>query len=137
MRHLLQIPLCLAVTSSLLAGGAQADSPMTAQEFDRYTLGKTFYYAENGAAYGGEEYLPNRRVRWAFKDEDCKDGYWYSQEGQICFVYEDGAAPQCWVFTQADAGLLAVYRDESGETELYEMKISQEPLFCPGPAVGM
>ena len=60
----------------------------------------TLTYAENGQVYGIEEYRPNRRVRWAFVGDTCREGYWYDEGRQICFVYEHdphrnaGASPR-------------------------------------------
>ena len=67
MTRVLLASLLLSLPSALTA-----QSPMSAEEFDAYTQGKTFYYAENGNAYGGEEYLRNRRVRWSFLGTSAK-----------------------------------------------------------------
>ena len=83
------------------AAPLQAEQAMSGAEFDAYTRGKTFYYADGDAPYGGEEYLENRRVRWSFLDGKCKDGTWYESGGMICFVYEEGPDPQCWTFFQS------------------------------------
>src|SRR6056297_3315549 len=57
--------------AALLAGPAFAE--MSAEEFDAYTRGQTFYYgAEGEEPYGAEEYLPGQRVRWSFLDGECQ-----------------------------------------------------------------
>ncbi len=61
MRQLLALVL-IAATPALAA-----DAPMTAAEFEAYATGKTLTYAVGGEVYGAEQYLPGRRVLWAFK----------------------------------------------------------------------
>lgn len=126
-----------AFTILVAAGAANAQTPMTAEQFDAYTRGKTFYYAENGQDYGGEQYLENRRVRWSFLDGRCKEGHWYEEAGQICFVYEDRPDPQCWIFYESAAGLVARFGNDPQATLLYESRQSPKPMMCPGPEVGV
>lgn len=118
-----------------LCGPAHAQ--MSAAEFDAYTHGHTFYYGSGGEAYGGEEYLDNRRVRWSFLDGRCQSGHWYEQDGLICFVYESQPEPQCWSFEQSDSGLIARFAGDNRMSELYEVERSQEPLMCLGPEIGV
>lgn len=122
---------------SIVAAPALAQSPMTAEEFEAYTKGKTLYFAADGMRYGVEEYLSDRRVRWSFLDGECKDGYWYQQGSQICFEYEDNPIPQCWTFYKLDGRLGAVFEAEDGpETELYEVE-GDGKMECLGPKVGV
>ena len=88
---LLLIPLALS-----------AQERLTRNDFDAFTRGQTFYYGYDFEAYGAEEYLDGRRVRWSFLDGECKNGYWYdTSDNLICFVYEVRSdAPQCWAFFQ-------------------------------------
>ncbi|MDK3016123.1 hypothetical protein [Pseudodonghicola flavimaris] len=131
MRISLLIPLCL------LAAPVLAQSPMTAEEFDRYTRGKTLFYGQAGAAYGVERYLEGRRVIWSFLDGNCKYGQWYEEAGQICFVYEDRLDPQCWTFSQGQNGLIARFENDPQATELYEAEDIGEEMICKGPEVGV
>ncbi|MBR9765954.1 MAG: hypothetical protein GYB53_21165 [Rhodobacteraceae bacterium] len=150
-RALLTTPLIGLLLGLPLAAPAQDSPPsgpppgspsqampgaMSAQEFDAYSLGKTFYYGAEGEAYGVEEYLPGRRVRWSFLDGDCKEGHWYEEAGNICFVYEDQPDPQCWSFVQGGSGLTAYFQGGEG-TVLYEMQSSSDPMQCKGPEVGV
>ncbi|MCM2560728.1 hypothetical protein M8756_03310 [Lutimaribacter sp. EGI FJ00015] len=130
MRHLLFALL-------LWPAVAQAQSALSAQEFDALTQGKTFTYAENGEAYGAEEYLPDRRVRWSFLDGKCKEGRWWEENGQICFIYEDNPMPQCWTFFDGARGLTARFENDPAATELYAVDRSDEPLMCLGPEIGV
>ena len=122
---------------ALIAGPLWAAEPMNGAAFDAYTQGKTLVYGRGGAAYGVEEYLANRRVRWSFLDGQCKDGSWYEQAGQICFVYEDRTDPQCWTFTQNASGLIAQFESQPDGVELYEADNAKEPMLCLGPEIGV
>ncbi len=140
MHHLLAaIGLVLrgVLLGLLLGAPALAAERMSAKEFDDYTRGKTFYYGADGAPYGAEEYLDDRRVRWSFLDGECHDGYWYEREGLICFVYENQSEPQCWSFERRAGGLVARFRNDPEMTELYEVRQSRQPLICIGPDVGV
>lgn len=110
---------------------------MDGAAFDAYTRGKTLFYGQNGQAYGAEVYLENRRVKWSFLDGKCKEGFWYEEAGQICFVYEDNPEPQCWAF-HAEAGrLVARFENLPSATELYEADDVGEKMICLGPEVGV
>ncbi|MEM8775819.1 MAG: hypothetical protein AAGF53_12350 [Pseudomonadota bacterium] len=110
---------------------------MSAGEFDAYTRGKTFTYGSNGAPYGAEEYLEDRRVRWSFLDGQCQEGSWYEENGLICFVYEDKPTPQCWKFERSSSGISALFQNDPTQSQLYEMQQSSEPLMCLGPKIGV
>lgn len=131
----LSLPGLLAVLY-LPAISAMAAEPLSGEEFEAYATGKTLTFAENGEPYGAEQYLPGQRVRWAFDQDTCKEGIWYEQDDNICFVYEDGTAPQCWQFFVESDKLRAVFQGDSG-TELYEAWASDGPLSCMGPQVGV
>jgi len=127
----------LILIAALCVPAPAAQAQMSAEEFDAYTRGHTFYYGAGGAPYGGEEYLDNRRVRWSFLDGECQDGYWYEEGELICFVYENNPDPQCWTFQRSDDGLIAQFAGEPAMSELYEVEKSSEPLMCLGPTPGM
>ncbi len=121
----------------LLAPALYAAEPMTAPQFESYTTGKTLFYGQSGAPYGAEIYLENRRVRWSFLDGQCKDGHWYPEGEEICFVYEDRIDPQCWVFYLKSGGLIAEFRGEQSQPELYEAQDIGEEMLCLGPETGV
>jgi hypothetical protein len=127
----------LVLLLSILAAPTLADGAMTATEFDAYTKGKTFSYGIDGAPYGVEQYLDNRRVRWSFVEGTCQDGEWYEDDGLICFVYDIEPEPQCWSFRQGQNGLIAKFENDPTAIELYEVGRSPSPLICPGPDVGV
>jgi len=110
---------------------------MSAAEFEAYVEGRTLTYHDEGVAYGIEQYLPGRRVRWAYLDDECWEGYWYDDGPNICFVYEDSPEPKCWRFTRKDGRLSAVFMGASEGRELYEARNSTDPLMCLGPNVGV
>lgn len=133
MKHM----LALLAACLLWLAPAAAQTMMGADEFDSYTRGKTFYFGANGAAYGAEEYLDNRRVRWSFLDGRCQEGEWYEDGGLICFVYENRPEPQCWSFERRPEGLVARFQNDPAQTTLYEVEASDEPLMCLGPEIGV
>jgi len=116
---------------------AQAQSALTAEGFDAYTKGKTLYYGFEGKPYGVERYLDGRRVIWSFLDGNCKNGVWYEENGQICFLYEDQIDPQCWTFSQGPGGLIARFENNPESTDLYEAQDIGEKMLCYGPEVGV
>ena len=120
------------------ATATAAQTPMSPEEFERYTTGKTLFYGAPGTAYGAEQYLPGRRVIWTFLDGECQEGHWFAADGLICFSYEglpDG--PQCWSFYASENGLTARYENDPAATELIETEQGHDPLLCPGPDVGV
>lgn len=130
----------LALAAATLAGiapAAPAQTPLSAEEFDSITRGRTLLFFSRGEAYGAERYKPGRQVVWTFLDGECKDGHWYQQGEFICFVYEDVAVPQCWTFFQNGAGLSAYFEGRTDGTELYEAGEADEDFTCLGPKVGV
>lgn len=126
--------LCLTWASQALG----QEAPLNAAEFEAYTTGKTLSYATPGRdPYGAEEYLPNRRVRWVFTGQECKEGEWYPSDELICFLYDDSNTPQCWSFYLTPRGLRAQFENRPDSAPLYQIDESTEPLFCPGPLIGV
>jgi len=128
--------LCAALLAQALPAAA-AQTPMSAAEFEAYTTGRTLTFYSRGQAYGVEEYREGRRVTWSFLDGQCREGLWYPQGEQICFVYEDRPAAQCWSFFREPDGLRAIFEDGDGTTELYEAGEADAPILCLGPEVGV
>ena len=120
-----------------LSAPLAAQTPMTAEEFDAYTKGKTLFFGQNGQAYGAEIYHDNRRVEWSFLDGECQSGEWYEDRGLICFVYENNPDPQCWSFVESPGGLIARFENRPDTTELYEAQDIGQEMICLGPKVGV
>lgn len=127
----------LSLTLIIFTTGAQAETPMSAAEFERYFTGKTMYYQRQGTPYGGEQYLKNRRVRWSATDNKCETGEWYPSGDMICFVYDGDPEPKCWSFYKTDAGIQAFYQNDPAQTMLSIIRESIAPLLCLGPEVGV
>lgn len=133
MHHLVIAVLSAAVSTT----AAYAAEPLTAEEFDALTQGRTLFFYSQGDAYGAERYKPGRRVTWTFLDGECSEGEWYQQGRFICFVYDTTPAPQCWTFYADGAGIRALFEDRAGATEIYEAGESDEDLLCLGPKIGV
>lgn len=121
---------------SLAASEAETGTPMTGAAFEAYTQGMTLTFSSQGQVYGAEQYLPGRRVLWAFTEDVCREGRWYEENGQICFSYDYDPTPQCWVFWE-DGGLNALFMGAPNGTRLKEVSKSSTPLTCAGPDVGV
>jgi hypothetical protein len=133
-------PLFIALALIAGLGPAHAAEPgqqLTAEEFDAATVGRTLYYNSGGQPYGVEQYLPGRKVVWAFLGDDCRKGEWYPEGSDICFVYEDNPEPQCWAFFQSASGLLARFRGDPASLPLIAVEESGKPMACMGPDVGV
>ncbi len=115
---------------ALLPLAALAEGPLDAASFDARTLGRTITYSQNGEVYGIEEYLPDRRVRWAFVGGECHEGTWFQDGEDICFFYEDGADLQCWQFSDTEAGLVARFRGNPDNEPLVSLAETRAPLAC-------
>ena len=118
---------------------AAESTPLSGAEFDAYTQGKTLRYLQDGVPYGAEQYQSGGLVVWLFDGAECQKGSWFETDpGTICFEYDSAPnGPQCWYFYKTAKGLRAVLNGLSGSTELYETQQSTEPLFCPGPEIGV
>ena len=132
----LALILCLSALPAMAQDGVPTSPPLTAEEFDAYVTGKTLSYADQNGVWGTEQYLPGRRVIWAFSEDTCQYGTWYPKGEQICFVYDATPDPQCWTFWRGAEGLKALFSGDSA-TQLSEVRQSDEPLGCPGPDVGV
>jgi hypothetical protein len=122
----------------LLAAPAQAaDAPITAEAFEALSVGRTLTYSLSGKVYGTEQYLPGRRVLWAFEGDECRVGQWYEDEGRICFVYQGGSDAQCWTYFRDAGGLKAQFAGDPPGAEAAMVSEIPGPLDCPGPKVGV
>jgi hypothetical protein len=132
------VALALIAAPGTRAPAAAGDGPpLSAEAFEAHTTGRTLTYARQGEVYGVEEYLPGRRVRWAFAAGLCQYGTWYPAGEQICFAYAADPEPQCWTFWLRDGRLAARFAGDPPGSELVEVEQSATPLLCPGPEVGV
>jgi len=119
------------------AGPAFADPPMSGAEFDALTLGRSMTWSEFGSVYGVEQYLPDRRVRWAAVGKDCKLGHWYEDGPAICFKYEDDIDPDCWTITRSADGFSATYTTNAPDAAPVVVAETPDAPACFGPEVGV
>ena len=144
MRGLLAALVLLVATHAAPFARA-AEGALDGAAFEALVTGRIMSYALEGEAYGTEEYLPGRRVIWAFEGGACRHGSWVEAEpGLICFAYEDAPDRHCWRFARSGAGLLATFvGDGSGpdpEAGLQPPILATPiagPMSCPGPDVGV
>ena len=134
MRYLMAGPL---LASLIAATSALAETPMTGPEFEANTTNETITYDYGDGLFGTEEYLPGRRVRWAFDGDLCIYGEWYVQSDEICFAYENDPPPACWLYFLDDGRIRGRYMGEGGGWEIVESERGGGPLPCAGPDVGV
>ncbi|MEZ5730784.1 MAG: hypothetical protein R3D97_00490 [Paracoccaceae bacterium] len=135
MRHARTAALWMCVATAATA--ADTGTPLTGDEFERAVTGRTLYFNSAGQPYGVEQYLPDRKVVWAFVGDDCRKGRWYDENGLICFVYDDNPDPQCWLFFTITGGLAAQSVNYPDSPPLTAVEQSPEPIACLGPNVGV
>ena len=135
MQHFLA-GLALAATAAA-ALPASAETPLTAEAFDAATVGQTLTYDYGNGIFGTEEYLTDRRVRWAFEGDLCIYGDWYQDDDQICFIYENDPTPACWLYFLDNGKVRGRYMGEGGGWEIVESARDGGPLPCAGPDVGV
>lgn len=121
----------------LVATPAFAETPLSAPEFDAATLGDTITYDYGGGVFGTEEYLPGRKVRWAFEGDLCIYGTWYQERDEICFIYEDDPTPACWLYFLEEGKIRGRFMGPGGGWEILESSRDGGPLPCAGPDVGV
>lgn len=132
--------LTLTLILCLSALPAMAERSVSAQEFEQMVAGKTLHFDREGAPFGSEQYFDDKRVIWAFEDGgECQRGIWFENtSGQICFVYDTNPTPQCWNFLEGDDGNFRARLDGLSPAEdLITKRVSEEPLDCPLPDLGV
>lgn len=128
----------MLLATPALAQEAPLGPPLDAAQFDARTQGRTITYSVLGAPYGVEQYLPDRKVRWAFAAGECKEGDWFQADEFICFDYHEvGRDLQCWTFFDAPEGLTARFENNPDDAPLVSLHETTEPLECQGPEVGV
>lgn len=127
------LAIALAVTAAP-ALAIEEGTPLSPEAFEAFAEGHTLSFSLGGVPYGMEEYLPGRRVLWAFVGEECREGLWFPVDQKICFEYDDEPGRlHCWTFYEQADGLTARSEGMGGQVRVER---SSEPMFCPGPEVG-
>jgi hypothetical protein len=116
---------------------AQAQTMMTADEFDAWSLGKTLDFANSSGVFGSEEYLPGRQVRWAGMDGQCMHGHWFGGDQMICFAYEQDSRLHCWTLWREGDSVTARSVHDLPDDPPRHVAEAQSPLVCQGPDVGV
>ena len=124
----------LTLALLLLTGTAQAQTPMTAEEFEAFSTGQTLDYFIDGTFWGSERHLADRKTLDADAEGPCREGRWFPKGDQICYVYEGDAGEHCWQFFRDGSRVLA--QTDDGDLSA-EVTLADQPLACPGPDVGV
>lgn len=128
------------VAALLLATSGAMAQPMTGDEFDALSHGFTLHFTEGARPYGSEQFFSNHRTVWRAEDGRCVNGKWSYTAPEICFVYDDGSGPFCWVVVEDSLGVTVTStRTPKGEPPLVLRLSGQdhEPVRCTGPLFGV
>lgn len=126
-----------AVALLLSTQFAAAQTPMTPDEFEHWSTGKTLDYSVDGEVWGSEAYFPDRRVRDADTGGPCRDGFWYSEGDAVCFVYPAYDGTHCWHYWRDGDQVLAKPVQATPEDAPQVVTPAASPLACPAPDVGV
>jgi len=117
-----------------------AAQPMTGDAFDRLSRGTTMHFTENGQFYGSEQFFGGQRTVWRADDGRCVNGKWAYKAPEICFVYDDGSGPFCWIIERAPDQLTVTSTgSEAGQPPLVLTLSGQDKseVLCTGPLFGV
>ena len=128
---MLRALFCLAC----LATAAQAETAMTAAEFEAWSTGRTLDYFVDGVIWGSEMHLPGRATVDADAGGACRSGHWYPQDDAICFVYDLSPGPYCWRFLKDGDQVTAEFVGEAFADHI-AVTLSDAPIACT-PEVGV
>lgn len=129
----------LIVLFALVASASHAQT-LTGKQFDALSHGTTMHFSESDEFYGSEQFFSNQRTVWRAEDGSCINGKWTYEAPAICFVYDDGSGPFCWMI-EGDAQDMTVTstRREAGAPPLV-LELSRQdkqPVLCTGPLFGV
>ena len=110
--------LLLLLASPALAAPDGDWTPLGPEEFEALVEGRTLTYAPEGdEVWGLERFEPGRRVTWMRLDGECLKGRWFPNgppdAPQVCFSYEDGSGPFCFLFYRDGDAILSTDLDGS------------------------
>ena len=120
-----------------LSQAAAAQTPMSPEEFDRWSTGKTLDYSVDGQVWGSEAYLPGRRVRDADTGGPCRDGTWHAEGAAVCFVYPAFDGTHCWLYWRDGDAVFAKPLQSAPEDAPQRVTPAAASLDCPAPDVGV
>ena len=119
-----------------LPTGLFAEEILSPEAFRQHATGSTLYFAQNGAAFGVEQYLPDDNSIWQYADGTCTNGKFYAKDNLICFVYEDNPREQCWHFLKKGNSLAARALGREPDADLEFVGQDRTPIACLAPEVG-
>ncbi len=123
----------------ICAGAAHAQA-LTGKEFDTLSRGTTMHFTDNGQYYGSEQFFLGQRTVWRADDGRCVNGKWTYEAPAICFIYDDGSGPFCWVIEgNAEALTVTSTTQEGGQPPLMLTMSGQDKseILCTGPLFGV
>lgn len=130
--------LGVVLSLGLVATPLRAEQPLSGAKFEALVTGWTLQFKSGGKAYGAEQYLPGRRVLWAFDGDQCREGHWEEPAPNvICFLYGPETAAQCWSFYENDGRIRAEFQGRIGGMPLIETQRTRDPLACAAPELGV
>jgi hypothetical protein len=121
----------------LCAASTASAQPMTAEDFDRWSTGRTLDYYVDGIFWGSEQHLPDRQTRDSDGDGHCRAGEWFAEGDAICFLYQDAPGTHCWRFRRDGTTVIAEILGSDPAGPLITVIPSDRPLACSGPQVGV
>ncbi|MEX0970616.1 MAG: hypothetical protein WD046_09260 [Paracoccaceae bacterium] len=131
------------IAALLFGGVAQAQTAILPEEFGAAAIGKTYWFSENGIHYGAEQYFDDQTVIWQDRNGNCLRGSWYANGPQMCFIYDNDPAPDCWTMWETDDGRVLIEStripDDPAIAPLVLELIRRTPLpiACTGPLLGV
>jgi hypothetical protein len=136
-RYLLLLGLLTLATTPM----SQAETLLTAEEFQAYIARDTITYGYSNGVRGTADYGPDRTLTWAFEGEPCFKGQWFPRGDEICFAFEDGTLSACWHMALGPNGIFGTMTAPPSDTpeplRIFETARSAEPLLCRPPDVGV
>lgn len=117
--------LLILMSASALA----AETPMTVQEFETWSTGKTLTYSANGEVWGSETHLAGRATLDDGDGDICRRGQWQPQGDAICFTYEADPGRYCWRFFR-DGDTVVATIGYGFLASSYVVTVSKAPVSC-------
>lgn len=121
----------------LTAPAALAQTAMTPNDFDAWSVGKTLNYSVDGVILGSEVYFADRQVRDADAGGPCLDGSWFADGDAVCFVYPARNGIHCWTYWRDGDTVFAKPLGAASDDPAQRVTVADTPLTCPGPEVGV
>ena len=133
MRHLVGLFL-------LAAASAASAQTLTGKQFDTLSRGTTMHFSQNGQDFGSEQFFSGQRTAWRAQNGRCINGKWTYEPPAICFTYDDGSGPFCWLVAgNAENLTITSTRNRDGGPPLVLQLSGQDKtqIICTGPLFGV